>query len=384
MYQYTSVPPPHSFTYLYTLPHLHNLAARSYDTTYMSRPYAYTEPRRYNSYYETSYSRPSTSHQPVQTDTWRHVRPAQAPQADRVPRKSSLKKTASRHVRFDLPPAHGTSSRTTRLTEEERQRELDRTRARERERECEREQDVDRHRHQESRYYMPPRPPLRHHPPSESMPRKHHSSYTSTYEYDSHHHQEQYHRTSLPRSNSTYTRLPPPPQHQPPFQPRQQSPPPTRPTVYIITYATDNARSESTITSLLATQVPRRYPPIPHLYTIDARHVRPPSPELCREYSGVSPLIQDIVMEDGEARRAAARAVRELLRFGGEERRGRGGRSVEVSMSVCCHSGTHRSVAIAERIAQVVKSEVGRMGCEEGVRVVCRHVHRVKGRKDPF
>ena len=90
-------------------------------------------------------------------------------------------------------------------------------------------------------------------------------------------------------------------------------------------------------------------------------------------------------MEDGEARRAARTAVKELLRFGEGERRGRfGGGSVEVSMSVCCHSGTHRSVAIAERIAQCVKSEVGRMGCEEGVRVVCRHVHRVKGRRDPF
>ncbi|WP_439117355.1 RapZ C-terminal domain-containing protein [Nocardioides cremeus] len=67
-----------------------------------------------------------------------------------------------------------------------------------------------------------------------------------------------------------------------------------------------------------------------------------------------------------------------LLRFGSE------GGAMEVSMSVCCHAGTHRSVAIAERIAQFVKWEVGRRGGEEGVRVVCRHVHRVKGRADPF
>jgi RNase adaptor protein for sRNA GlmZ degradation len=158
--------------------------------------------------------------------------------------------------------------------------------------------------------------------------------------------------------------------------------------VYIITYATDLIRNESTIANLLCTQVPRRSPPIPHLYTIDARHIRPPPPELCREYSGISKRIQDVVMEDGDARRAAHRAVERLLRFGEEERRstryGSGGGSVEVSMSVCCHAGTHRSVAIAERIAQVVKSEVRRMGCGEGVVVICRHVHRVKGCKDPF
>jgi hypothetical protein len=379
MYRYTSAPPPRASTYLHPPLYPHNLAARFYDTTYMSRPYSYTEPRHYNSYYETSYTRPSTSHRPVQTETWRHVRPAGAPQSERTPRNSSFKNTASRHVHFDLPPAQGSSSRTIRVAEEERPRDRDRERTRVKERERDRDQ--------ESRYYIPSKPPSRHEP-EERMPRKHHS-YTSTYEHDSHIHRERYHRTSspprnsLPRSNSTYTRIPPP------HQPQSQPPIPSRPTVYIITYATDIVHNESSVATLLASQVPRRHPPIPHLYTIDARDMRPPSASLCAQYSGISPLIQDMVMEDGEARRAARTAVKELLRFGAGERRGRfgGGRgsdSVEVSMSVCCHSGTHRSVAIAERIAQCVKSEVGKMRCEEGVRVVCRHVHRVKGRRDPF
>lgn len=88
-------------------------------------------------------------------------------------------------------------------------------------------------------------------------------------------------------------------------------------------------------------------------------------------------------MQDVGAQKAVGTAVRELLRFGSEEG-SRGSGDKEVSMSVCCHAGTHRSVAIAERIAQCVKWEVGRRGGEEGVKVVCRHVHRVKGRADPF
>lgn len=62
---------------------------------------------------------------------------------------------------------------------------------------------------------------------------------------------------------------------------------------------------------------------------------------------------------------------------------GRGG-GREVAMSVCCEAGTHRSVAIAEMIAQGVKREVGKLGGGDGVRVVCRHVHRVRGEGDPF
>ncbi|KAH7363736.1 hypothetical protein BKA66DRAFT_470899 [Pyrenochaeta sp. MPI-SDFR-AT-0127] len=53
-------------------------------------------------------------------------------------------------------------------------------------------------------------------------------------------------------------------------------------------------------------------------------------------------------------------------------------------MSVCCVAGTHRSVAIADLIALDVRSEVRRLGIKEGVRIVVRHVHRVKGVGDPF
>lgn len=60
----------------------------------------------------------------------------------------------------------------------------------------------------------------------------------------------------------------------------------------------------------------------------------------------------------------------------------------EVCMSICCHAGTHRSVAVGERIAQGVKAEVARRkegGWNgEGVKIVVRHVSRVKGVGDPF
>jgi hypothetical protein len=409
MYRYTSAPPSHhshsySHAYLYPPLYPHNLASRSYNATYMSRAYPYTEPRRYSSYYETTYSRPSTSYRTSQAEPWRYVRSAQTPPPDQTRRKSSLKKTASRHVHFDLPPAPGTSSRTIRIAEEERQRERERLRAREkdragardrdRERERERDWNRDRERNQQrEKSYEPPRPPIRHHDPASTMPKKHYTSYSHTYEYDSEiHHRERYRtsspspaqRTTLPRSNSYHTTTP---------STSISIPHPTIPTVYIITFATDLTPNERSISALLSSQLPLRTPPIPHLYTIDARNVRPPSVSLCREYSGISRVIQDVVMQDSEARRAARRAVDGVLAFGEEERdrmgeRGRGkasqGRAVEVSLSVCCHSGTHRSVAIAERIAQCVKSEVGRRGCADGVRVVCRHVHRVKGRRDPF
>lgn len=87
-------------------------------------------------------------------------------------------------------------------------------------------------------------------------------------------------------------------------------------------------------------------------------------------------------MRDRSARKAVKHAVCELLAFGARESRARGNK--EVSMSVCCVAGTHRSVAIGERIAQGVKGEVGRLGVPEGVKVVVRHVHRIKGRGDPF
>ncbi|KAL6167389.1 hypothetical protein ACJQWK_06822 [Exserohilum turcicum] len=142
-----------------------------------------------------------------------------------------------------------------------------------------------------------------------------------------HHHTRQKHNTTPPTLSYPLT-IPPP----------LSLAPPARPTVYIITYSTDLIRSETSAISLLASQVPRRDPRIPHLYTIDARNMQPPSAALCERYSGISPLIQDIVMQDACARRAASTAVRELLRFGDEEnrreRRGQGARRLEVSMSV--------------------------------------------------
>lgn len=78
-----------------------------------------------------------------------------------------------------------------------------------------------------------------------------------------------------------------------------------------------------------------------------------------------------------------AGAVRDLLDASGRKGDVRKGVR-EASMSVCCHAGTHRSVAVAERIAQGVKTEVGKRGGGEGVRVVVRHVSRVKGVGDPF
>lgn len=159
---------------------------------------------------------------------------------------------------------------------------------------------------------------------------------------------------------------------------------PVQPTVYIVTFSADVVLTRrKNVARLLDSQLPDRDPPIPHLYTIDARDYNPPSARVCERYSGISPVVQDIVMQDRRARHAVKHAVQELIAFGLKERQKVGGKR-EVSMSVCCHIGTHRSVAIGERIAQGVKAEVGRLGLEEGVRVVVRHVHRIKGAGDPF
>ena len=308
------------------------------------------------------------------------------------PRKSSLKKTAERRVHFNLPPAapHQSGSRTERIAAEERERgkERDWQRERERDRDRERQRERERDIYQKTSCRRPLHPTT----PSPSPPRRSSSSgrysekmynakkdYNTstssyiTYAYDAHHHTATTTTTyTVPTSPGTRSLFP------------NQTPLPTYPTVYLITYATSLL---TPLSSLLASQLPLRSPPIPHLYTIDARSMQPPSPDLCAAYSGISPLIQNIVMQDPGAMRAAREAVETLLAFGEARGRGRvggGSGSMEVCLSVCCHAGTHRSVAIAERIAQCVKSEVRRLGCEDGVRVVCRHVHRVKGKCDPF
>ncbi|KAF1916398.1 hypothetical protein BDU57DRAFT_230663 [Ampelomyces quisqualis] len=182
-------------------------------------------------------------------------------------------------------------------------------------------------------------------------------------------------RLTLPRNKSddnTMQRVPAP---QPP--PRILTPHSFIPTIYIVTFATDTypLTHAPTIARLVTTQVPRRNPPIPHLYTLSCHSFTPPPQALCAVYSGIAPLIQDIVLCDPGAARAVRAAVRRLL---DEGRRG----VRECSMSVCCHAGTHRSVAVGERIAQGVKGEVKRVGGE--VRVVVRHVSRVRGRGEEF
>lgn len=148
------------------------------------------------------------------------------------------------------------------------------------------------------------------------------------------------------------------------------------PTIYIITFSTDICPSTHSFASLLNTHLPPR---IPLLYTIDARSIVVPPRHICENYSGVAPVLQEEVMRDRRAREEISHAVEELLLFV----RGSGTRR-EVSLAVCCTAGTHRSVAIAELIALGVRKEVRRMGSREGLKVVVRHIHRVKGVKDPY
>ncbi|KAF1848272.1 uncharacterized protein K460DRAFT_403564 [Cucurbitaria berberidis CBS 394.84] len=202
-------------------------------------------------------------------------------------------------------------------------------------------------------------------------------------------------------SNSPRTVLQAPPRPRPSNlrpqpQPLPDTPEPTQPTIYIITYSTDRTPNSKAFKSLLETHLPHRDPPIPHLYTIDASSMLVPPKHLCAVYSGLSPVIQSHVLHDPRARKAIRNGMRDLLEFGkverqkgsvGQQRRGGGGGErgmMEVAMSVCCHAGTHRSVAIADLIALEVRNEVGRLEAPEGVRVVVRHVHRVRGKMDPF
>jgi RNase adaptor protein for sRNA GlmZ degradation len=129
---------------------------------------------------------------------------------------------------------------------------------------------------------------------------------------------------------------------------------------------------------------------IAQIDTIDATTYPPPPIPLCEKYSGISPLIQDAVLRDSKVRGVVRGAIHDLLSFiypqttsrshANKTRKG----PKEVCMSICCHAGTHRSVAIGERIAQGVKEEVGLRGDGRGVKVVVRHVSRVKGVGDPF
>ncbi|KAL5442111.1 hypothetical protein PMIN06_009149 [Paraphaeosphaeria minitans] len=174
------------------------------------------------------------------------------------------------------------------------------------------------------------------------------------------------------RRTSTHNLAPQPAPPPPP-------PSPSHPTVWIVTYAHSLAATPSAAHETLTSHLP---PGTPHLYTIHAYNMTPPPPHICSAYSGVSPIVQDYVMRDPRARQAVADAVHSILAHGRREMRmeqqGRRAAETDVALSVCCVHGTHRSVGIAERIAQRL------MGMKLGARVVVRHVHRVKGIKDPY
>ena len=87
--------------------------------------------------------------------------------------------------------------------------------------------------------------------------------------------------------------------------------------------------------------------------------------------------MQSEVLRDPEARKEIQYAIEELIMFVKH-----GGR--ETSIAVCCTAGTHRSVAITECIAKGVREGVSKMGSRDGVKIVVRHMHRVKGPKDPY
>lgn len=152
------------------------------------------------------------------------------------------------------------------------------------------------------------------------------------------------------------------------------APAPTIPTIYILTFSTDRTPTTLAFASLLNTHLPPR---IRLLYTIDARTFLVPPKRICETYSGVAHAVQDEVLRDVRARREIDCAVYELVEFVA-----RGGR--ETSLAVCCTAGTHRSVAVAEMIALGVRERVRAMGRGEGVKIVVRHVHRVKGGGDPY
>lgn len=102
----------------------------------------------------------------------------------------------------------------------------------------------------------------------------------------------------------------------------------------------------------------------------------PPS-RVCEEYSGVADVLQDEMLRDAGVSREVDRVVDDLTEF-----LELGGR--ETCVAICCTAGTHRSVAIAELIALGVRNEARRSRGGEGVKVIVRHVHRVKGLKDPY
>ncbi|KAF1979811.1 hypothetical protein BU23DRAFT_637141 [Bimuria novae-zelandiae CBS 107.79] len=153
-------------------------------------------------------------------------------------------------------------------------------------------------------------------------------------------------------------------------------PSPQEPTIYIITYAHSLTRHDSAVDKILANELP---PGTPHLYTIRAYDFTPPPAHICDAYSGISPIVQEYVMRDIRARNAVSDAIENILAYGRRQlkKEHEGKRPVrDVAISVCCMQGTHRSVSIAEKIGQ------GLMGMRLGVRVIVRHMHRVRGSRE--
>jgi hypothetical protein len=149
---------------------------------------------------------------------------------------------------------------------------------------------------------------------------------------------------------------------------------PSMPTIYLITFSTDRTPTTIDFAKLLNKHLP---PGAQLRYTIDARPFLVPSQQIQELYSGVAEATQDAVLRDRGARREVEDAVSELTSFVV-------GKGRETAIAVCCTAGTHRSVALAERIAKGVRREVRRMGEGAQVKVVVRHIHRVKGPKDPY
>lgn len=196
------------------------------------------------------------------------------------------------------------------------------------------------------------------------------------------------HNTSWPQETAMVTSLgrPVPSQHSPVVRHVREStatPPPLRsilkkppsvPTIYLLSFSTDRTPTTRAFAALLNEHL---LPHIPLRYTIDARSFLVPPTRICETYSGVAGIVQGEVLRDSRARAEIDHAVGELTSFVRQ-----GGR--ETGLAVYCTAGTHRSVAIAELIALGVRDEVRRLGSKEWVKVVVRHVHRVRGVKDPY
>ena len=146
------------------------------------------------------------------------------------------------------------------------------------------------------------------------------------------------------------------------------------PTICLLTFSADRVPAAPDFANLLHEHLA---PQVDLRYTIDARRFLAPPPYICDRYSGVADEMQDQILEDSVACGTINRVVDDLVDFVQD-----GGR--ETCVAIYCKAGTHRSVALAELIAQGVKQEIRDLKSEEGVKIVVRHVHRVKGPKDPY